>query len=331
MVKAGLQMIEAIDGIQKSTASKGLQRTLAVVKDDLDRGLVLSHAFSRHPEVFSDFYVNMVRVGEGTGRLQEAFQTLYEQIEFDREMRQRMKKTTRYPMFVIIAVAIAITILTIFVIPAFSKTYAAMKVELPLLTRLLLGTSDFAVNYWWAVMLGFGAIVYLWLQLLANPEGRYWWDKWKLRIPIIGKVLTKATIARFARTFGAAMRAGVPIVTAFQLVSRVVENAFFEDRILQMQKSVERGEVLSRVMRTAGIFSPLELQLITVGERTGEVENAIEEVAQLYTQEVEYEVDRLAQNIEPILLAFMGGLVLILILGVFLPLWDLGQAALHRK
>jgi MSHA biogenesis protein MshG len=256
---------------------------------------------------------------------------LYEQIEFDRAMQQRMKKTTRYPMFVIMAVAIAITILTIFVIPAFSRTYAAMKVELPLLTRILLGTSDFAVNYWWAVVLGIGALTYVARLVLSTPDGRYWWDKWKLRLPVIGDVLTKATIARFARTFGSAMKAGVPIVTSFHLVSRVVENAFFEDRILQMQKSVERGEVLSRVMRTAGIFSPLELQLIAVAERTGEVERAVEEVAQLYTEEVEYQVDRLNQNIEPILLALMGGLVLILILGVFLPLWDLGQAALHHR
>jgi len=331
MVRAGLQIVEAIDGFQKSTGSPGLSRVLLAVREDLDRGLVLSNAFAKHPLVFDEFYVNMVKVGEGTGRLQEAFQALYQQIEFDRQINQRIKKATRYPTFVITALGIAITILTVFVIPTFAKTYEAMKVELPLLTRALLATSRFAVDYWWAVLLALAALHYVFRLFLRTPEGRYAWDKWKLHLPVIGPLLMKATIARFARTFATALKANVPIVTAFQLVARVVQNAFFEDRILQMRKSIERGEVLSRVMRTAEIFSPLELQLISVGERTGEVERAVDEIGQLYSEDVEYQVDQLSQTVEPVLLAFMGVLVLLLVLGVFLPMWDLGQATLHHK
>jgi MSHA biogenesis protein MshG len=329
MVRAGLQMMDAIEGIQKTTASKALSKVLNSVREDLDRGIVLSGAMARHPTAFDEYYVNMVRVGEGTGRLEEAFRSLYNQIEFDRQMRQKIKSALRYPMFVLSALAIAMVVLTLGVIPSFARTYAGLKVELPLLTRLLVGVSNFSVEYWWAVLLAMGLFFYAWQLALAVPEGRYAWDRFKLRLPIVGDVLTKATVARFSRSFATAMRSNVPIVAAFQLVARVVDNAFFEARIMQMAHSVQRGEVLSRVMRTSGIFSPLELQLITVAERTGEVDQAVEQIALLYSEEVEYQVARLSQSIEPLLLGLMGVLVGILVLGIFLPMWDLGAA--YRK
>lgn len=330
MVRAGLQMMDAIEGIQKTTASKPLARVLQSVREDLDRGIVLSGAMARHSTVFDDYYVNMVRVGEGTGKLEEAFRSLYNQLDFDRQMKQKIKAALRYPTFVLVALAIAMTVMTIFVIPAFAKTYSGLHVELPLLTRILLAISKFSVQYWWAVVMGFALVYFILRLVLRSPEGRYAWDRFKLRIPIIGNILNKATVARFSRSFSTAMKANVPIVMAFQLVSRVVENAFFEARILAMRVGVERGEVLSRVMRTSGIFSPIELQLITVAERTGDVDQAVEQIALMYSDEVEYEVSKLSQSIEPILLAAMGVLVGMFVLGIFLPMWDLGQAHFKR-
>lgn len=326
MVRAGMQMMDAIEGIRKTTESVALRRILQAVRDDLDRGMVLSAALARHPRVFDDYYVNMIRVGEGTGKLEEAFRNLYEQLEFDRAMRKKMKAAMRYPVFVLCALALAMGVVTVFVIPAFAKTYATLKVDLPLLTRALLATSGLAVNYWWALALivGLGGIA---ADLaLKQPDVRYAWDRFKLRLPIVGPVITKATIARFARSFATAMKSDVPIVLAFQLVSRVVDNAFYESRILQMRLAVERGEVLSRAMKTSGIFSPLELQLISVAERTGEVDQAVDEIARLYSEEVDYQASRLSQTIEPLLLAMMGVLVGLLVLGVFLPMWDLAEA-----
>lgn len=330
MVRAGLQMMDAIEGIRKTTASKPLARVLNSVREDLDRGTVLSSAFARHPKAFDDYYVNMVRVGEGTGKLEEAFRALYDQLEFDRQLGLKIKAALRYPTFVMSALAIALAIMTIFVIPSFAKTYAGLKVELPALTQVLLAISYFAVNYWWAILMAMGLCYFLMQMVLKTPDGRYAWDRFKLRIPIIGPILNKATVARFSRSFATAMKSNVPIVTAFQLVGRVVENAFFEARIMQMRVGVERGEVLSRVMRTSGIFSPIELQLITVAERTGEVDNAVEQIAVMYSDDVEYQVARLSQTIEPILLAGMGILVGMLVLGIFLPMWDLGQAHFKR-
>jgi MSHA biogenesis protein MshG len=326
MVRAGMQMMDAIEGIQKTTASKPLAKVLQAVREDLDRGIVLSGSLARHPSVFDDYYVNMVRVGEGTGKLEEAFRALYNQLDFDRQMKQKIKAALRYPTFVMTALAIAMTVMTIFVIPTFAKTYAGLKVELPLLTRVLLGISKFSVEYWWAVMMGMGLFYFLMRLVLKSPEGRYAWDRFKLRVPVVGDIMYKATVARFSRSFSTAMKANVPIVMAFQLVSRVVENAFFEARILQMRVGVERGEVLSRVMRTSGIFSPIELQLITVAERTGDVDQAVEQIAVMYSDDVEYQVARLSQTVEPILLATLGVLVGMFVLGVFLPMWELGQA-----
>jgi len=329
LVRAGMPMMESIEGIQKSTGCKPLVKILQSVREDLDKGSVLSTALSHHPKVFDDYYVNMVRVGEESGRLEESFQSLFKQIEFDRDMRKKIKGAMRYPTFVMTAIAIAMGILMIFVIPVFAKVYAGLHVQLPLLTRILIGTSNFAVQYWWIILAAIGAAYYLFHFWVTTPQGKYAWDKLKLKLPIVGKILVKATIARFCRSFATAGKSGVPIVQAFQLVSRVVDNAYYEERILQMRKGVERGETLSRVARTAGIFSPIELQMIDVGESTGEVDAMVEQIAQMYQEDVEYEVSKLSETIEPILLAMMGAMVGILLLGIFLPLWDLGQATLH--
>ncbi len=329
MVRAGLPMMQAIEGIQKSTASKGLVKVLKAVRNDLDKGMTLSTTLSNHPKVFDQYYVNMVRVGEDSGRLEESFRNLHQQIDFDRQIRQKVNGALRYPTFVLIAIAIALAILTVFVIPVFAQTFKSLGAELPLLTRVLIGTSNFVLQFWWGILLMMGLLYVLIKMFLKSPQGRYRWDKAKLRLPIFGKIIVKSTIARFCRSFATASKSGVPIVQAFQLVSRVVENVFYEERILDMRQGVERGESLSRVMHTSGIFSPLELQMIAVGEETGEVDSMVEQIALIYQEDVEYEVGKLQQAIEPILLAVMGVLVGVLLLGIFLPLWDLGQATMQ--
>ena len=329
LVRAGMPMMESIEGIQKSTGNKALARVLQAVRVDLDKGSQLSTALAHHPKVFDEYYVAMVRVGEESGRLEESFQSLFQQIEFDRNMRKKIKSALRYPSFVMMAIGVAMVVHMLFVIPVFAKTYASMHVELPLLTRVLMATSDFAIRFWWLVITVAGVLYYLFHFYTHLPQGKYAWDKFKLTLPIIGKILVKATVARFCRSFAIAGKSGVPIVQAFLLVSRGVDNAYYEDRILQMRRGVERGETLSRVARTAGIFTPIELQMIAVGESTGDVDSMVEQIALMYQEDVEYDVSKLSESIEPLLLAMMGVLVGILLLGIFMPLWDLGQATLH--
>jgi len=329
MARAGLPMMESIEGVEKSTGSQALAGALKAVRDDLDKGNDLGTALSHHPEVFDDYYVSMIRVGEGSGQLAGAFQSLFKRMEFDREIRKKIKSALRYPTFVIIAITIAISILVIFVVPVFAKTYAGLQAELPLLTRALIAASNFAIGYWWVVLLVIGASYYSFRSWIRTPQGKYAWDEFKLKLPIIGKTLVKATVARFCRSFATASSSGVHISQVFQLVSRVVDNAYFEQRILQMRRGVEKGETLTRVARAAGIFSPIELQMIEVGERTAEVDAMMEQIAQMYQEDVEYEVSKLSQAVEPLLLATMGVLVGILLLGIFMPMWELGQATMH--
>jgi MSHA biogenesis protein MshG len=331
MVKSGVPMMQSLVAIQKSSSKPRLVRLLQALRDDLDKGLELSAAVAHHPKFFNEYYVNMVKVGEGSGRLEEIFRRLFTQLEFQKHMKQKIKGAVRYPTFVMTAIAIAVAILNLYVIPVFAKVYAGFKVALPPVTQLLIGASNFTVNYWWAMVAAVVLAVYAFRSWTGTREGRYTWDRYKLRIPIVGSIVVKATIARFALSLAVASKSGIPLMQAFTLVSRVVENAFYEQRILQMRDGVERGESMLRVAQSAGIFTPLELQMIGVGEETGEIDEMLEQIAKMYQDEVEYEVSRLSESLEPILLAGMAVLVLILLLGIFLPLWDLGQVALHKK
>ncbi len=330
MVKSGVAMMQALAAIQKSTRKPGLVRILQAMRDDLDKGLELSAAIAHHPKFFNEYYVSMVKVGEGTGKLEEIFRRLFAQLEFQRHMKKKIKGAVRYPSFVATALVIAIAILNLYVIPVFAKVFAGMKVALPPLTQLLVGTSNFVTNYWWAILAAVVLAVYAFRSYTAKPEGRYRWDKLKLRIPIVGGILVKATIARFAMSLSIANKSGVPLIMAFTLVARVVENAFYEQRILQMRDGVERGESMLQVAQSAGIFSLIELQMIAVGEETGAIDDMLEQVAKMHQDDVEYGVDRLSETLEPILIACVAVLVMIMLLGIFLPLWDLSQLARQK-
>lgn len=326
MVRSGVPMIQALASIQKSTANKLLIRILRQLRSDLEKGSDLSTALAKHPKMFDDYYVAMVKVGENSGQLEEIFKRLFDQVEFEYAMQRKIKSALRYPIFVLTAVAIALGIMTFYVIPVFASFYSKFGSTLPMMTRILLGTSEFAIAYWWVLVAVFGLIFYGCRIFVSQPAGRYQWDRFKLKLPVIGPILEKASIARFCRALATASKSGVPLVQAFNLVSRVVANAYFEERILLMREGVERGESILRVAQVAGIFSPLELQMIAVGEDTGDVDGMMSQVATMYQEEVEYEVERLAESMEPILMAVLGVLVLILMLGIFLPMWQLGAA-----
>lgn len=326
MIKAGVPLIQALTGIQKSTQNPVMIRVLREIRADLERGTVLSVAMERHPNVFDEYYANMVRVGEDAGQLEEIFKRLFDQLVFENQMSMKIKSAMRYPTFVLLAIAIAIGIVTTMVIPVFAQFYTKFGSDLPPVTKILLATSDFSVNYWYVVVAAIVGAFYAFKLYTKSGNGRYKWDKNKLRLPVIGIIMEKATLARFCRSLSTAARSGVPLVQAFTLVSRVVDNKYYEERILLMRGAVERGESMLRAAQAAGIFTPLELQMISVGEATGDVEGMLAQVADIYNEEVEYEIGRLSETIQPILLAAMGALVLILMLGIFLPMWQLGGA-----
>jgi MSHA biogenesis protein MshG len=287
-------------------------------------------SLARHPKVFTPFYLAMVRVGETTGRLEEVFLRLFEHMEFERFMREQVKSALRYPMFVAVAMAVAMFVVNLWVIPAFATVFAGFGAELPLMTRLLIGVSGFVVAWWPALLAGIAAAGLGFRSWIATRRGKYLWDKLKLRIPIAGKIVRKATLARFARSFALAARSGVPIIQGLATVAQTVDNDYIAEKIVQMKNNVERGESVLRAAIATHAFTPVVLQMIAVGEESGALDEMMEEISAMYQNEVEYELKTLAQQIEPILVVMLGAMVLVLALGIFLPLWDLGGVAMKK-
>jgi MSHA biogenesis protein MshG len=221
----------------------------------------------------------------------------------------------------------ALIVVNIFVVPAFARLFESYHAKLPLMTRIVVGVSDFTVAFWPVMLVAALAGAGGFAMWRATPLGRYQWDKAKLGIPIAGKIVQKATLARFARSFALSLKSGVPVVQGLTTVAGVVDNAYIAKQIEQMRDGVERGESVLRTSVTAGVFTPVVLQMIAVGDETGELDDLLLEVAQLYEREVDYDVKTLSAQIEPILIIFLGALVLVLALAVFLPMWDLASVA----
>jgi MSHA biogenesis protein MshG len=331
LMRAGVPIIRSMKGIIEATKNRVLVAAVRDVQTDLESGRELSAALARHPGIFTPLYISMVRVGENTGNLDESFLRIAQYLELEKDTRERIKSALRYPAMVVIAMAIAIGIINIFVIPAFAKIFERAHVALPLPTRILIWTSDFFVAYWpfliAAVIIAIGAARWY----VGTEQGLYQWGKYKLRIPIIGDIILRATLGRFARAFSMSLAAGVPLVQALTVVARAVDNEYIGEHILNMRNGIERGEGLTRTAAATGMFTPLVLQMLSVGEETGQVDDMLDEVAGFYEREVDYEVKNLSATIEPVMIVLMGGLVLILALGVFLPMWDMATVSMGRR
>ncbi len=326
LMKAGVPMVKSITGLIQSSRNFKLVEALKDIMGNLESGRDLSSSLSRHPSIFSPLYVSMVKVGEETGRLEESFFRISEYLMREKETRERIKAALRYPVFVIVAIAIAIAIINIWVIPVFAGLFENAGVPLPWQTRFLMATSGFFVKWWPMMLAGITGVIIGARFYVQTENGRYQWDRFKLKIPLVGSIIYRATLARFARSFSMGLQSGVPLIQAMTVVSRSVDNEFISDKILGMRNGIERGESLTRTAGLTKMFTPLVLQMLAVGEETGQVDDMMVEVADYYDREVDYDVKNLSSAIEPILIIAIGIMVLILALGVFLPMWDISSA-----
>ncbi|TEW56737.1 type II secretion system F family protein [Psychromonas sp. RZ22] len=323
LTKAGIPILRAINGLAESTHSKLLADTLFDILENMKNGHSLSVAMGAHPRVFSQLYVSLVQVGENTGQLDNIFLQLAEYIEQEVETKKRIKSAMRYPSFVLIALAFAMVILNIYVIPTFASMFAKFHAELPWSTKLLLSTSSFFVNYW-PFMLAFLIAVIIAIKLwLSTDKGAYQWDRWKLRIPVVGSVIERSLLARFSRSFAMMLRAGVPLNNALYLIAFAVDNDYLKEKMLAMRTGIEAGDTLLKTATNAGLFTPLVLQMIAVGEETGQVDELLNESADFYEREVDYDLKNMTAKIEPILISIVAVMVLILALGIFTPMWGM--------
>ncbi|NKB38809.1 MAG: type II secretion system F family protein [Gammaproteobacteria bacterium] len=330
LMRAGVPLIRSLSGIIQVTNNRILREAFKEIQANLSSGRELSVALARHPLIFSPLYVSMIRIGENTGRLDESFLRIAQYLELEKDTRERVKSALRYPSMVIVAMAIAIAIVNIYVIPAFADVFQRAGAELPLATKILINTSGFFVSYW-PFMLAVIVITLLsFFYYIKTDKGRVVWGKYKIRLPLVGKILNKAALGRFARAFSMSLSAGVPIVQALTVVSRAVDNDYIGEHIADMRTGIERGDNLTHTATLSNMFSPLVLQMLAVGEETGQVDEMLEEVAGFYEREVEYDVKNLSAAIEPIMIVLLGGMVLILALGIFLPMWDLASVSLGK-
>ncbi|MDT0595652.1 type II secretion system F family protein [Glaciecola petra] len=322
LTKAGIPIIRAVSGLT-TTKSVRLKVALEDIIASLEKGRNFSSALAQHPDIFNQLFVSVVHVGENTGRLDAAFLQLAKYLEREQETRKQIKAATRYPTFVIIAITAAIVILNIFVIPIFANMFDKFGTELPLMTRILLATSNFFINQWYVLVGLILVSVFITKQYINTQDGLIKWDHLKIRFPVIGPIIERSLLARFSRSFSMMLKSGVPLTTALSLVADAVSNAYMAESILKMRRQIEKGESLTRVSVASSLFTPLVLQMISVGEETGRVDELLEEVSDFYEREVDYDLASLTSKIEPILISVVAVLVLILALGIFTPMWDM--------
>ena len=327
LAKAGIPITRAISGIAESIENPLMINALKDIHEQLESGRGLAIALARHPRVFSNLYISMIQVGENTGRLDQAFALMADYIDHHRRMSHNISAALRYPTIVIAAIFIALAIVNLFVIPKFASFFQANNLELPWQTVVLLNTSNFFVAYWHFVLVGLVGAFILFKRYISTPEGRYKWHRFILRAPLVGNILLRAYLARFARSFAIAYGAGVPIVQGMGVVGRSVGNDYISKHVAQMREGIERGESLTRTAGRSGIFTPVVMQMFAAGEEAGNLEEMMIHVADFYEEEVDYDIKTLSDKLEPLIYVFVGILVLILALGIFVPMWDIAQMA----
>ena len=323
LIKAGIPLASAVSWVSETTKEKKFAEVLNQIVLDLNSGHDFATSLKQYPNFFSDFFISLIKVGEETGQLEPAFNHLNAYLLLEVETKKKIKTVLRYPTMVLIACIVAIIVINVMVIPAFSKMLLNSGRALPLPTRILIASSNFFVNYWPLLLIGslFGLIGFRWY--IAKPQGKLWWSRILIRLPILGSILYRLIIARFARLYALSLKSGISAIDGLRLVAKATGNAYVASRLTEMGNLITRGNSISAAIKQIQLFSPLVMQMVSLGEESGQIDSLLDEVADFYEREVDYEIKRLADVLEPIILLVMAAMVLVLALGVFLPMWDM--------
>jgi MSHA biogenesis protein MshG len=323
ITKSGIPLLRGLRGLSASTHNAVLREALDDIVASLESGRDLASSFARHPQIFPPLYVSVLRVGESTGTLDAAFLRLCAYLQQDQDIQDRVRAAMRYPITVMIVIAVALGVITVFVIPNFAPLFKALGDNIPWPTRVIMGVSAFTQQYWYVVLgVMAGATVFI-RQYINTEKGRYKWDKVRLKLPAVGKLAHQAILSRITRSLSISLTAGMPMIQTLNVIAKSAGNEYMAERVIRLRDAVERGDPLSRAATTVGMFPPLVLQMMAVGEETGELSELLDEVAGFYEREVDYALKNLSAAIEPIMIVMVGGMVLVLALGVFLPMWEM--------
>ena len=329
LTKAGVPITRALLSLTESTRNQALAGTLKEVSRSLEEGLPIGMAMAHHPKIFSSLFVSIIKVGEETGGLDLAFLQISQYLEREKETQSQIKSALRYPTMVIVAISLAMVVINIYVIPSFKSVFDKMGAELPWQTKLLMNISDFTVDYWLHIVAGLILAGVTITKFIQSPEGHLLKDQWILKLPVVGSIIHRATMERFSRSFAMILSAGVPLIQGITIVSNAIGNIFIGSKLNQMRIGIEKGDSISRMAMSIGLFPPLVIQMIMVGEETGNISEMLLEVANFYKTEIDADLKNLSSVIEPFLIIIIGVMVLVLALGIFLPMWNLSSAMSH--
>jgi type II secretory pathway component PulF len=325
LYKAGLPLLSGLKGLRDQTSNQRFKEIIEEIGLQVEGGNTLFGSMSRHPDVFSVIYVNMIRAGETSGRLGESLDRFATLADRELRTRQRVKETTRYPKIVIFSVIIAFVVLLAFVIPRFAQIFAQFKTPLPLPTKIMIWINNLFQNYWYLVLSAIVLIPILLKRYIRTEKGRVFWDSLKTRIPGFGRLFLIGGLSRFAHTFVMLNKSGIPILQTLEITSSTVNNVILSQSIEEINRKVREGRSLADAMKESGKFTPLVIQMVAVGESTGTLDEMLVRITEYYDIELENSIKKMTTYIEPALTLFMGVVVLFLALAVFLPWWNMAS------
>lgn len=323
MLRAGIPMLLALQTVRDQTKDENFKHVIDTIRKDIEQGSKFSDALSQFPKIFSDIYVNAIRVGEISGTLEDALQYMHQYMEKDIKMRSDVKKAFRYPMFVVIGLIGAFFVFVTTVIPNFIPMFEGTGHALPLPTRILLGIYSLLTKYGFFTFIFLAAITGAAIYYFRKPKGRYWLDENLLKVPVLGTFLQKVIIARFARLFYTMNRTGVNITETLEIIQKSIGNMFYAKEIEKLYDSIVKGESLAEGMKKSGQFPELLIDMVSIGEKSGSLDDMLLSVSNFYEEEVSDMVENMSSLIEPIITVVLGGMVLLLALALFLPMWEM--------
>ena len=327
MINSGLPLVQSLDILARQSENKALRKVIEEILYDVESGQTLADAIGKHPKVFTDLYKNMVAAGEAGGILDTILLRLATFLEKADALKRKIKGAMIYPAVIFTVAGAAVSVLLIFVIPTFQEMFASAGVQLPLPTLIVIGLSEFLQAYWWGVFGAIIAFLVLIRQWYKTPGGQLVLDKLILNVPILGPLQRKAAIARFTRTLGTLVSSGVSILDGLEITARTAGNRVIHDAIMESRTSIAGGETISEPLKKSGVFPPMVVQMINVGEQTGGLDEMLTKIADFYDEEVDAAVEALLSALEPIMIVFLGVVVGGMIIAMYLPIFDMVNAA----
>ncbi len=325
LCKTGIPIAAALKNLAGSMHNKVMVNGLLGLVENLEAGQDLASSMKNYPKIFTPIMISMIRVGESSGRLAEAFLRINQYLELEGGAIKSVKTAMRYPIFVTISMLAAIILINIFVIPAFTNVFKQAKVSLPAVTQFFIGTSNFLTQHWLGMLIVSSLAVTWFMYYIRTPIGKFKLDKFLLRIPFFGKILRRIILLRFSQAFAITIESGVPLIEGIELVAQSVNNEYARQQILGMRSAIERGNNLAQAAAASNLFTSLELQILSVSEETGELGPMLEQISVFYKREVDYDLKRLGDIIEPLLIVVLAGVVLVLAFAVYLPIWNMAK------